>query len=76
MMLRRTWSIRRPQTYSLTRRVDAGTAMQREKGMIRCQVTLLDDSVFTCDIDVSLLPVLNSLQVYMVYWVHKCKSTV
>ena len=27
--------------------------MQREKGMIRCQVTLLDDSVFTCDVDVS-----------------------
>ena len=28
--------------------------MQREKGMIRCQVTLLDESVFTCDMDVSL----------------------
>jgi hypothetical protein len=25
--------------------------MQREKGMIRCQVTLLDDCVFTCDMD-------------------------
>jgi hypothetical protein len=25
--------------------------MQREKGMIRCQVTLLDESVFSCDVD-------------------------
>ena len=52
-MLKRTWSIRRPQTYNLTRRVEPGAALQRDKGMIRCQVTLLDDSVFTCDVDVS-----------------------
>ena len=54
-MLKRTWSIRRPQTFSLTRRVDPGAALQREKGMIRCQVTLLDENVFTCDVDVSLV---------------------
>lgn len=52
-MLKRTWSIRRQQTYSLTRRVEPGAVMQREKGMIRCQVTLLDEDVFTCDMDVS-----------------------
>lgn len=54
-MLKRTWSIRRQQTYSLSRRVDPGTALHRDKGMIRCQVALLDENVFTCDVDVSLL---------------------
>ena len=51
-MLKRTWSIRRQPAYSLTRRVD-GASVQREKGMIRCQVTLLNDTVFVCDVDVS-----------------------
>lgn len=32
-----------------------GASVQREKGMIRCQVTLLDDRVFTCDVDVSCI---------------------
>lgn len=27
---------------------------ERPKGMIRCHTTLLDDTVFTCDIDVSV----------------------
>ncbi len=53
-LLRRIGSIkyRSSGTQSLSRRVEPGR-MDRERGFIRCLVTLLDDNVFTCDIDVS-----------------------
>jgi len=54
-LLKRMGSLRRSNragTYSLPRRVEA-KGMERSRGMVRCHITLLDDTVFTCDIDVS-----------------------
>ena len=51
-LLRRIGSIKR-SSYSMPRRVEAHASGQRERGMIRCHITLLDDNVFTCDVHVS-----------------------
>lgn len=53
-LLRRIGSIKQRSsgTQSLPRRVDPGR-VERERGNVRCLVTLLDDNLFTCDIDVS-----------------------
>ena len=54
-LLKRVGSLKRStNTYVVPRRAEPDNA-ERPKGMIRCHTTLLDDAVFTCDIDVSLL---------------------
>ena len=52
-LLKRVGSLKRStNTYVVPRRAEPDNA-ERPKGMIRCHTTLLDDAVFTCDIDVS-----------------------
>ena len=54
-LFKRMGSLRRSHragAYSLPRKVEA-KGMERSKGMVRCHITLLDDTGFTCDIDVS-----------------------
>jgi len=52
-LLRRVGSLRRSNsTYQAARKPGTDNA-ERPKGMFRCHVTLLDDTVFTCDVDVS-----------------------
>jgi hypothetical protein len=54
-LLKRVGSLKRStNTYVVPRRAEPDNA-ERPKGMIRCHTTLLDDAVFTCDIDVSVI---------------------
>lgn len=54
-LLKRVSSLRRSHnSYVVSRRPEPDNA-ERPKGMLRCHTTLLDDTVFTCDIDVSHL---------------------
>ena len=50
-LLRRIGSMKR-SSYSLPRRMEANAAAPRERGTVRCHVTLLNDTVFTVDVDV------------------------
>ena len=59
-LLKRVGSLKRStNTYVVPRRAEPDNA-ERPKGMIRCHTTLLDDAVFTCDIDVSYDQILIS----------------
>lgn len=63
-LFKRMGSLRRSHragAYSLPRQVEA-KGMERSKGMVRCHITLLDDTVFTCDIDVSCVCKISSLE--------------
>lgn len=44
----------RQNTYQVSRRAEPDNA-ERPKGMIRCHVKLLDNTEFTCDVDVSVV---------------------
>ena len=63
--LKRGGSFNRTNTYTVSRRADSDNA-ERPRGMIRCYVKLLDDTVFTCDVDVSLCSAyhINGLLLY------------
>ena len=53
-LLKRVGSFRNRghNTFVVPRKPEPDNA-ERPRGMIRCHVNLLDDTVFTCDIDVS-----------------------
>lgn len=52
-LLKRVSSLRRSHNSYVVSRSPEPDNAERPKGMIRCHTTLLDDSIFTCDIDVS-----------------------
>ena len=57
-LLKRVSSLRRSNhSFVVSRRPEhEPDNAERPKGMIRCHTTLLDDTVFTCDIDVRIGP--------------------
>ena len=53
-LLKRVSSLRKSRNYSVSPRKPEPDNAERPKGMIRCHTTLLDDTTFICDLDVSV----------------------
>lgn len=63
-LLKRVGSLRKNRNTYVVSKPEPDNA-ERPKGMVRCHTTLLDDTTFTCDIDVSLCSQKLALRVPM-----------